>query len=405
MKEIYKQLTKATALVALFLMIGTNAWAKVEWIGTSITNFPTTGAQCNPSTWYKIGNTGISVKGPLIKYNSTNKCIDMGFVQGQNDPRGTFGFLKSPDQDRFVTLVFQTFKEKERVIVTEETTDFILETAHSQGVNNVAGAGVSLTFEMKADLEYEIRVSNTNTPHIKAVTVYSDDEILSLDETEAKSVNEGRISNERAGKLVLKLNRSLIGGIWNTFCVPMNVDADHLPICDAVYTLNTYNSSDNTLTFNKVTDGLRANTPYLIKPTQNVTNIAFAGTIQAPAEAKASSNGLNFIGIYGWENLYTEDHSKFVLRASDNKLVYPTSSGDAARMKGFRAYFEWTGGGSVKDMNFIFDDTATGIITVENDIFQENARIYSVDGRYISNSKENLSRGIYIQNGRKFIVK
>ena len=74
-------------------------------------------------------------------------------------------------------------------------------------------------------------------------------------------------------------------------------------------------------------------------------------------------------------------------------------------MKGFRAYFEWTGGGSVKDMNFIFDDTATGIITVENDIFQENARIYSVDGRYISNSKENLSRGIYIQNGRKFIVK
>ena len=119
MKEIYKQLTKATALVALFLMIGTNAWAKVEWIGTSITNFPTTGAQCNPSTWYKIGSTGISVKGPLIKYNSTNKCIDMGFVQGQNDPRGTFGFLKSPDQDRFVTLVFQTFKEKERVIVTE----------------------------------------------------------------------------------------------------------------------------------------------------------------------------------------------------------------------------------------------------------------------------------------------
>ena len=401
MKQIY---TKLMAFVALFLMIGLNAEAAITWSGTRPESFPESW-YTDASEWYAIDNTGISIIGPKMKYNGDRKSIEMGYVKGQNDPRGTHGFLKSPGQDRFVTLIFQSFKAGERIIVTEETTGFILETAHSQGVTSTVGAGVSLTFEMRADLEYEVQVSSTNSPHLKAVTVYSDDEILSLDETEAKSVNEGRISNERAGKLVLKLNRSLIGGIWNTFCVPMNVDADHLPICDAVYTLNTYNSSDNTLTFNKVTDGLRANTPYLIKPTQNVTNIAFAGTIQAPAEAKASSNGLNFIGIYGWENLYTEDHSKFVLRASDNKLVYPTSSGDAGRMKGFRAYFEWTGSNPVKDMNFIFDDTATGIITVENDIFQENARIYSVDGRYIGNSKENLSRGIYIQNGRKFIVK
>ena len=401
MKQNY---TKLMALVAMFLMIGLNAEAATTWSGTRPTSFPNSG-YLNADTWYAINNTGISVKGPKVTFINTYNAIDMGWVAGEHDPRGTFGYLKSPDQDRFVTLVFQSYKAGERIIVTEETTGFILETAHSQASTNVVGAGVSLTFEMKADLEYEVRVSNTNTPHLKAVTVYSDDEILSLDETDEKSYNENKIRTERSGKLALKLNRSLIGGIWNTFCVPMNVDAEHLPICDAVYTLNTYNSSDNTLTFTKVTDGLRANTPYLIKPTQNVTNIAFAGTIQAPAEAKATSNGLNFIGIYGWENLYTEDHSKFVLRASDNKLVYPTSSGDAGRMKGFRAYFEWTGGGSVKDMNFIFDDTATGIITVENDIFQENARIYSVDGRYISNSKENLSRGIYIQNGRKFIVK
>lgn len=406
MKQIYKQLTKVLGLVALFLMIGSNAWASITWSGTKPASFPASG-YCDASTWYPIDNTGISVNGPKIQYSSTIKSIDMGYVKAENDPRGTFGHLKS-DATKFVTFVFQSYKEAERVIIAEESTGFKLETAHSEGYTTTTGEGVSVTFQMQAGLEYEVRISSTNTPHLKSVIVYTDAEVLSLKDSDEKSTNNSAV-NSGTNKKVLALERTLKAGIWNTFCLPMTLNAEQLNIANEVYTLSSYNSSTNELTFAKSTT-LPANTPCLIKPEADVVNPAFAGTIVSVNENSLtnSDGNIKFVGVYGKEHIYTTGNAsstKFFLRNTDNKLVYPTSdSGNNGWMKGFRAYFEATGA-LVKDMSIIFDDTATGIIKVENDIFQENGRVYSIDGRYVGDSKENLSRGIYIQNGRKFIVK
>ncbi|MBQ6085011.1 MAG: hypothetical protein IJK94_00745 [Bacteroidaceae bacterium] len=118
---------------------------------------------------------------------------------------------------------------------------------------------------------------------------------------------------------------------------------------------------------------------------------------------------MSFVPTFKPTDIYTtgdENSTKFYLN-NDGYLVYPTSNaGNNGKIKGFRAYFEWAGGGSVKDMTFVFDDSeTTGIKTIEHDIFGENGRVYSIDGRYMGDSTDNLSRGIYIQNGRKFVVK
>ena len=45
----------------------------------------------------------------------------------------------------------------------------------------------------------------------------------------------------------------------------------------------------------------------------------------------------------------------------------------------------------------------TGIEDVKVDVQTNDGRIYTVDGRYVGNSFNALGRGIYIQNGKKYV--
>jgi hypothetical protein len=48
----------------------------------------------------------------------------------------------------------------------------------------------------------------------------------------------------------------------------------------------------------------------------------------------------------------------------------------------------------------------TSISTIDaNSLLHGNARIYSIDGRYVGTDFTNLPNGIYIRNGKKFRVK
>ena len=198
--------------------------------------------------------------------------------------------------------------------------------------------------------------------------------------------------------------------------------------CSASYQLDNYDNSENKIGFKQLTS-LEANTPCLVKPSKTLTNPIFAsadagkatqienGNItnyKNPTYTNASTynketltatepNGdLSFVGVYEPTNLHNIENA-FYLNTSSN-LVYPTNSSNST-IKGLRAYFQLASGINVKDLNFVFDDSeTTGIKTVERNIFNEG-RVYSIDGRYMGDSTDNLSRGIYIQNGRKFVVK
>ncbi len=51
-------------------------------------------------------------------------------------------------------------------------------------------------------------------------------------------------------------------------------------------------------------------------------------------------------------------------------------------------------------------DGATGIQGVTSTkVAETTGRIYSVDGRFVGTNRDNLSKGMYIMDGQKFIVK
>ena len=393
--------TKMMALACMFMLVGANAWGAVEtWTGTSLS--------LTNNAWNQLGSTSVYVKGGDMQYNPTNHGIRFGYVAGYHDTRDTNGLIKS-EKDGVVTITIQSYKTAEHFIVTDQTTGTSFTTDHAQPVDNTSGGGVSVTFEMKAGREYFMEMSSKNNIYLKKVQLYDEDEILTLDETVANATNKSTISSSTSKKCI-KLNRTLKGGIWNTFCLPMTIQAEQLVISDGVYALGSYNSGSQEVTFTKSTT-LQANTPYLIKPAADVVNPSFVGTIVNASTPTASSNGLNFVGVYGVEKIFTtgdDASTKFYLNSTGH-FVYPTNDeGNNGNMKGFRAYFEWANGApahsNVKAMTFTFEDDATGIIKVENDPFQENGNVYTIDGRNMGNAK-NLSRGLYIQNGRKFVVK
>ena len=416
MKKLYKQLMKTSALICLLILGTGNVWGAKTWTGGS------TSPGTYSSTYKQIGSTTVYLKG-----NGNNISYDTS-IMGFKIKFKTYVYLSARNTDGIVTITLQGAGSLSNndVTISESTTGFSV-VEHVVTKNSTAGAGTSITFEMKKDLDYSI-YSSQQLFIKKVVFNVEGTDFIVLDETESKSNNESLINSAKATNSdmkMLKLVRTLKAGQWNTFCLPVTINSVTAPTfstqlkCEAAYELADYDNSNHTITFSpiKATNSganiYRANTPCLIKPSEDIVNpiILGGGAIQEVSNLTVTKGDITFTGVYGAENIYTtgdDNSTKFYLN-NDGYLVYPTSNeGNKGMIKGLRAYFEWAGGGSVsvKDMTFVFDDSEiTGIKTIEHDIFGENGRVYSIDGRYMGDSTDNLSRGIYIQNGRKFVVK
>lgn len=405
MKKLYKKLMKTSVLICLLILGTSNVWASVSWIAKN-------GFTYN-NDWTTIGSTNVQIKSATGLSSATNYGIQIKYKSGK-----ATAFLKKENSTKFVAFTLKGGSNKTMKISGSDG---------YEGSFNLTTTESIFILDMQKGVEYTF--STTTAFYISRVEVFTEGtDYFTLDETVDNSVNKSTISTNVANNAKISrisIKRTLKANQWNTFCIPVNVwhDGNTDPTiadvfkCNAVYEMTGYDPDAKTITFTAVEQGTKgpkipANTPVLIKPTKDVVNPLIKGAygqyVVAPTDLTVSYNGLSFIGVYGAENIYTDDHSKFYLN-NEGYLVYPTSNGNNGnngKIKGFRAYFELASGGSVKDLNFVFDDSeTTGIKTVEHDIFGENGRVYSIDGRYMGDSTDNLSRGIYIQNGRKFVVK
>jgi hypothetical protein len=81
-----------------------------------------------------------------------------------------------------------------------------------------------------------------------------------------------------------------------------------------------------------------------------------------------------------------------------NKLYWPQSG---ASIGAFRAYFEIADGASIKAFNLnLGDETGLDLIPA---LAQDDSAWYSLDGKRLSGKP--CQKGIYIQNGKKVIIK
>lgn len=195
-------------------------------------------------------------------------------------------------------------------------------------------------------------------------------------------------------------------GEWNTLCLPFAV-ADAKTAFDGaeLREVDTEKSNGNTIVFKEAT-AIEAGKPYLIKwanSSSDAVNVEkkFEGvTLVATATPVKVNDAITFTGFY---NKATADKLGASVAAigAGNKLFKVTSG----EMKGFRAAFVLNPATPAAGIKVVIDGTTTGIEDLVVDGVKANGRVYNLNGQYVGNSLNGLQPGIYIQNGKKVVVK
>ena len=153
--------------------------------------------------------------------------------------------------------------------------------------------------------------------------------------------------------------------------------------------------TDDMLHFELV-QAIEAGKAYLVWPgisadftEKAIENVTITATEPATGTTQA---GYTFQGVF--EPTALTANTDFIV-AGGNTIV-KTSGGN---LKGFRAYFK--GSSNARATTFVIDDTeATGIITAEGEVVMD-APVYNMQGQRVNGS----ARGLYITNGKKYVVK
>lgn len=195
-------------------------------------------------------------------------------------------------------------------------------------------------------------------------------------------------------------------GEWNTLCLPFAV-ADAKTAFDnaELREVDTKNSNGNTIFFKEAT-AIEAGKPYLIKwanssaAAVNVEKKFEGVTLVAATPVEVNNGGISFNGFYKMTEA-SELGASVAAIGAGNKLFKVTEG----KMKGFRAAFVLSSGAEATKYKVVIDGTATGIEDLVIDGVKANGRVYNLNGQYVGNSLNGLQPGLYIQNGKKIVVK
>lgn len=229
------------------------------------------------------------------------------------------------------------------------------------------------------------------------------------------TINETKKDNviEDCAYANVTLQRTLSKDYWNTFCVPFALDAEQVAQYFGEGTqLRTYEGNcNNNIVYFATVDNIEAGKPYIMKPGNAVVqNPTFEGVSMVATgldengnpQAVGDASTVQMKGIYNQIELKTDKTELFL---GDHDLFYYPSDDIAARtIGGLRAYFIVPQGTDIKKLRANLDGTPTSLDTIF-DTEESNAPVYNLQGQCVGNSLRALKSGIYIQNGKKVVVK
>lgn len=230
---------------------------------------------------------------------------------------------------------------------------------------------------------------------------------ITLDENSNNIVEEAKNVN-------VTLKRTLVGdGDWNTLCVPFSLtEAQTKAAFGADVELRELESvAGNTLTFKKV-NSVTADVPCLIKLSEAYAKDTYTFTGVNTVAAKVDDFGsdkvnaaISFIGIYSSKDVteLATEGKDYVAYLGANNTFFKAKAG--TKMKAFRAFFVIPENTPASAVKAVIDGNATGIEDLVIDGVKANGRVYNLNGQYVGNSLNGLQSGIYIQNGKKIVIK
>lgn len=204
------------------------------------------------------------------------------------------------------------------------------------------------------------------------------------------------------------LKRTMKVDKWNTFCVPFSIDATQIADQFGEGTqVAEYESSDNSrINFATTDTGIKAGKAYLVKPTKAAAAEGYTFnnvdiTAVEPATETVATD-IAFRGIYNPTDITVcLPANTFAAGIVDNVVM---KAAESSKMNGFRAFFIIPAGdGSQSSYMLSIDGTATSINAINGAEAVVDAPVYNIQGQRVDGN--NLTPGIYVKAGKKFVVK
>lgn len=219
------------------------------------------------------------------------------------------------------------------------------------------------------------------------------------------------------------LTKPLKANVWNAICLPFSMTEQQVR--------NAFGEEARIAEYKKVDESgkkavasfgmhyyqlITAGKPCLIKPSQvneNDTYTIKGVTIDAEqALTIADSNKkFDFVGTYAPTTMPVNSH---FLGSNDGKLYYITADKE---ISGLKAFFQPVSTCNAKlsiafdSTDNDFDNNTTGIEAIKDYMDQDaanssaNKGIYNINGQFMGTNPAILPQGIYVKDGKKFIVK
>ena len=280
----------------------------------------------------------------------------------------------------------------------------------SSGSKSVSGQGIcdkkTLLLDVKDGAPFIIKTNN-KAAYVSKIEIVPNKVGITLDENSESNTIEAKTG------VNVTLKRSMVANEWNTICLPFNVSKEKAQTAFGegvkIAELNA-GSTGTTLSFNSVNE-ISATKPYLIKPSkENTSNEYVFENVNVVADDinkkyEITEGYLAFKGIYNMMDITKDvvdnvDATYYAAFLGAGNKIYKAGTG---KTKGFRAYFAIPKSASASALRVVIDGTATSIKNIDSEVVESNAPVYNLQGQRVDGN--NLTPGIYVKAGKKFVVK
>lgn len=365
--------------------------------------------------------------------------------------------LKEKDINQFHTLIdnWNNAGWRQKVIPTGDGGYMVMSKAIVRYTFNVYPGKTYYLFSNQSQIAIsgfnfeEDRLLDTKTQNYETAPVRDVVEGTSLTFTDVLNEAQPEIPTNGKGKDITHVTyeRNFAQGKWSSICLPFSMNnrqmREQFGEETAVVLLKNIHDDGKIELIWHVNQDIIAGYPYFILPKGDVkhNNVAnstitkisvdtyFNNEIQKDRPLfSVGSNGNTF----DWQGTYNGSHYRadypYVFEGNFKNEELPAGSyvmsnngtlsklKKATTAKPFRAYLKYQGSDAnnakplYTSVNWQNDDETTGIddIIFQNGILMESSDVYSIDGTVIRRDAQNLSnlsKGVYIVNGKKFVVK
>lgn len=258
----------------------------------------------------------------------------------------------------------------------------------------LSDATFTMTANENAKYVSRIELTPLAAPEIETVT---------LDET----TNNDKVVEDYAGTTVnVTLKRTISDTYLNPFCVPFDMTADQITeVFGEGSVVSAFTSmTGKVMNFEKVAT-ITAGQPYIVQAKKASTEISLDKVEMkfepgSNVKQKSDELSMSFNGIVSPYTFKNNDGTELFLD-KDGNLRYPSTVG--SQMKGMRAYFEVLDGtGNEAKVNI-----GGGLSSIDKLMNGEamTGKVYNLNGQYVGNTLDGLAKGLYIMNGKKYVVK